>query len=52
MFIHANLKKMSRTARVYLMPVWAGAEDYLINDLQVWQNKAARLDICTPGTRD
>ena len=38
---------------IYLMPVWAGAEDYLINALQVCQNKAARLvtklDIFTPS---
>ena len=27
---------------IYLMPVWAGAEDYLIKALQVIQNKVAR----------
>ena len=63
------LKKISRTASfkarkmvangifisklIYLMPVWAGAEEYLINALQVSQNKAARLvtklDIFTPS---
>ena len=28
---------------IYLMPVWMGSEDYLINALQVCQNKVARL---------
>ena len=28
---------------IYLMPVWMGCEDYLVNGLQVCQNKAARL---------
>ena len=28
---------------IYLMPVWSGCEDYLVNSLQVCQNKAARL---------
>ena len=28
---------------IYLMPVWIGCDDYLINSLQVCQNKAARL---------
>ena len=28
---------------IYLMPVWMGCEDYLVNALQVCQNKAARL---------
>ena len=27
---------------IYLMPVWAGCEDYLTNALQVMQNKVAR----------
>ena len=27
---------------IYLMPLWSGCEDYLINCLQVVQNKAAR----------
>jgi hypothetical protein len=26
---------------IYLMPVWSGFEDYLVNSLQVCQNKAA-----------
>ena len=37
---------------IYLMPLWAGCEDYLIKVLQVIQNKAARsvakLGIYTP----
>ena len=37
---------------IYLMPVWMGCEDYLINALQVNLNKVARLvtklDIFTP----
>ena len=37
---------------IYLMPVWSGCEDYLVQALQVTQNKAARavtrLDIRTP----
>ena len=37
---------------IYLMPVWSGCEDYLVNSLQVCQNKAARLvtklDMFTP----
>ena len=37
---------------IYLMPLWAGCEEYLINSLQVAQNKAARcisrLNIYTP----
>ena len=28
---------------IYLMPVWMGCEDYLVNALQVCQNKVARL---------
>ena len=28
---------------IYLMPVWGGCEDYLVNALQVIQNKVARL---------
>jgi hypothetical protein len=28
---------------IYLMPVWMGCEDYLVNVLQVCQNKVARL---------
>ena len=62
------LKKISRTASfktrkmvangiymsklIYLMPVWMGCEDYLVNALQVNLNKVARLvtklDIFTP----
>ena len=37
---------------IYLMPVWAGCEEYLVNALQVIQNKVARSvtkkDIFTP----
>jgi hypothetical protein len=37
---------------IYLMPIWTGCEDYLIQSLQVVQNKAARcfarLSIYTP----
>ena len=37
---------------IYLMPVWAGCEDYLVNALQIIQNKVARSvtkkDISTP----
>ena len=37
---------------IYLMPLWSGCEDYLIQSLQVVQNKAARcvarLSIYTP----
>ena len=37
---------------IYLMPVWMGCEDYLVNALQVCVNKVARfvtrLDIFTP----
>ena len=37
---------------IYIMPVWIGCEDFLINSLQVSQNKAARfvtrLDRFTP----
>ena len=37
---------------IYLMPLWAGCEDYLVRALQVIQNKAARsitkLSIFTP----
>ena len=37
---------------IYLMPVWMGCEDYLVNALQVSMNKVARLvtkrDIFTP----
>ena len=37
---------------IYLMPVWIGCEDYLVNTLQVNLNKVARLvtklDIFTP----
>ena len=37
---------------IYLMPVWMGCEDYLVNALQVCQNKVARvvtkLDRYTP----
>ena len=37
---------------IYLMPVWAGCEDYLANALQIIQNKVARSvtkkDIFTP----
>ena len=37
---------------IYLMPLWSGCEDYLVNSLQVVQNKAARtvakLNIFTP----
>jgi hypothetical protein len=37
---------------IYLMPLWSGCEDYLIQSLQVVQNKAsrcvARLSIFTP----
>ena len=37
---------------IYLMPLWSGCEDYLINALQVVQNKAARsvakMNIFTP----
>jgi hypothetical protein len=37
---------------IYLMPVWAGCEDYLFNALQIIQNKVARSvtkkDIFTP----
>ena len=62
------IKKISRTASfktrkmiangifmsklIYLMPVWVGCEDYLVNALQVSLNKVARLvtklDIFTP----
>ena len=62
------IKKISRTASfktrkmiangifisklIYLMPVWVGCEDYLVNALQVSMNKVARLvtklDIFTP----
>ena len=62
------IKKISRTASfktrkmiangiymsklIYLMPVWIGSEDYLVNALQVNLNKVARmvtkLDIFTP----
>ena len=39
---------------IYLMPVWMGCEDYLVNALQVNLNKVARLvtklDIFTPTT--
>ena len=28
---------------IYLMPAWSGCEDYLVDALQVCQNKAARL---------
>ena len=28
---------------IYLMPVWVGCEDYLVNTLQVCHNKVARL---------
>ena len=38
---------------IYLMPLWAGCEDYLIKSLQIIQNKAARsvanLSIFTPS---
>ena len=64
----AAIKKISRTASfktrkmiangiymsklIYLMPVWMGCEDYLVNTLQVSMNKVARLvtklDIFTP----
>ena len=64
----AAMKKLSRVASfktrkivasgifmsklIYLMPLWAGCEDYLIKALQVVQNKAARtvakLNIFTP----
>ena len=37
---------------IYLMPLWAGCQDYLVKALQVIQNKAARsvakMDIFTP----
>ena len=37
---------------IYLIPVWVGCEDYLVNALQVSMNKVARfvtkLDIFTP----
>ena len=37
---------------IYLMPVWMGCEDYLVNALQVCPNKVARyvakLDRYTP----
>ena len=37
---------------IYLMPLWSGCEEYLVNTLQVIQNKAARsvakLGIFTP----
>ena len=37
---------------IYLMPVWAGCEEYLVNALQIIQNKVARSvtkkDILTP----
>ena len=37
---------------IYLMPVWMGCEEYLVNALQVNMNKVARLvtklDIFTP----
>ena len=37
---------------IYLMPLWAGCEEYLINSLQVAQNKAARLALhCPLGVR-
>ena len=62
------IKKISRTASfktrkmiangiymsklIYLMPVWIGSEDYLVNALQVNLNKVARmvtkLDIFDP----
>ena len=39
---------------IYLMPLWMGCEDYLVNALQVCQNKVARLvtklDRFTPTT--
>ena len=39
---------------IYLMPLWVGCEDYLVNALQVNLNKVARLvtklDIFTPTT--
>ena len=39
---------------IYLMPLWMGCEDYLVNALQVNLNKVARLvtklDIYTPTT--
>ena len=39
---------------IYLMPVWVGCEDYLVNALQVNLNKVARivtrLDRYTPTT--
>ena len=39
---------------IYLMPLWIGCEDYLVNSLQVCQNKVARLvtklDRYTPTT--
>ena len=39
---------------IYLMPLWMGCEDYLVNYLQVCQNKVARLvtklDRYTPTT--
>ena len=28
---------------IYLMPVWAGCEEYLVNALQIIQNKVARV---------
>ena len=28
---------------IYLMPVWIGCEDYLVNALQVFQKKVARV---------
>ena len=37
----ANGLYMSK--RIYLMPVWIGSEDYLVNALQVNLNKVARL---------
>ena len=61
----AALKKISKSASfksrktigngifmsklIYLMPLWAGCEEYLINSLQVAQNKAARC-ISRPNT--
>ena len=39
---------------IYLMPLWMGCEDYLLNSLQICQNKVARLvtklDRYTPTT--
>ena len=37
----ANGNFMSKL--IYLMPVWMGCEDYLVNALQVCQNMVARL---------